>query len=135
MSLARRRFATSLLGAFAAVAFTLAIVGVYGVVAYGVATRQREFGVRVALGAEPRQVVALVLRQSLRTTAIGLAAGILGALAVTRLLGTLLYGVQPLDPATFGLTSLTLLIAALVACYVPGRRAATADPARVLRSE
>ena len=134
-SIALRRISTLLMGAFAALALLLAAVGTYGVIAYSVADRTREIGIRVALGARPADVVRGVLRQGLVLTAIGLAAGILGAIAATRLLGTLLYGIKPTDTLTYFAVAAALFTVALLASYIPARRAARVDPMVALRYE
>src|SRR5687768_4324197 len=124
-----------LLGAFAGIAAVLTLVGVYGLVAYGVGQRTQEIGVRRALGASARAVLRLVLRQGLILVAIGVVIGVMGALATTRLLQGVLWGVSPTDPRTFALVSLGLAAAALLACYVPARRALSIDPIVALRVE
>jgi len=125
----------TLLGAFAAIAALLALVGVYGLVAYGIGQRAHEIGIRRALGAGTGGVLKLVLRQGLTLTAIGLGAGIAVSLAAMRLLKGLLWGVSPTDPATLSLVAVALATAALLACYVPARRALTIDPIVALRAE
>ena len=120
---------------FGALALALAAVGLYGVVAYAVAQRAGEFGLRMALGARGRDVAALVIRQGLRTVALGGTAGALGAVAVGRLLRARLYGVGPLDPVSLGATAAVLAGAALLAAWLPARRAARVDPAAALRTE
>ena len=135
VSLATRRFEMLLLGVFAAFAACLAAVGLYGVLAYSVQARTREIGIRTALGANHGQVLALVLGEALKLTAIGLVAGVLGALGLTRLLSTLLYGVQPTDPTTFGVVSLLLLAVAVAAGSIPARRPTRIDPMIALRHE
>ena len=134
-SSAQRRFVTRLLAAFAAVALLLAAIGLYGVVSYGVAQRTRELGVRLALGAQPRDVLRLVLGSGLTLVAIGAAAGLAAAFAVTRVLGTLVYGVSHVDPLSFGGATLLLVAVALLAHWVPVRRALRIDPATTLRAE
>jgi putative ABC transport system permease protein len=135
VALAPERFVTTLLSLFAGVALTLAVVGLYGVVAYNVNTRVREMGVRLALGASGPLVVALVVRRSLLVVAVGLLAGVAGSIGLTRLLGTLLFDVNPSDPVTY-LASVGLLAAAAVlASLLPARRAASVDPSEVLREE
>ena len=126
---------SQLTGCFAAVAMALAAIGIYGVTAYAVNARRREFGIRMALGAERRDVIALVLRRWLALAAGGLAIGISGALVMTRFLSSLLYNVKPTDAPTFLTTAAILAAIAAVACYLPARRAANSDPARVLREE
>jgi putative ABC transport system permease protein len=124
-----------LLGAFAGIAALLTIVGVYGLVAYDVGRRTQEIGVRRALGATTSAVLGLVLRQGLTLTAIGLAVGVAGALAATRILQGLLWGVSPTDPLTFALVTAALAGASLLACYLPARRALAVDPIDALRIE
>jgi putative ABC transport system permease protein len=132
---AERRFSMVLLGTFAALALVLAVVGIYGVTAYLVAQRAREIGVRIALGAEPRSVVRMVVRQGMTVAAIGLAAGVVGALVLTRLMTGLLYGVSATDATTFVAVTGVLLLVTVVANYLPARRAARADPVVALRAE
>jgi putative ABC transport system permease protein len=135
MSLASERFRTHLLGAFAAIALLLAAIGVYGVMAYSVEQRSQEMGLRMALGAEPRHVIRLVAGQGLAMIGAGLLIGVGGALALTRLLASLLYGVSPTDPLTFAAIAAILLAAAALATYIPARRATRADPMVVLRTD
>jgi predicted permease len=130
-----RRFSLLLLGAFASVALLLAVTGIYGVTAYSVARRTREIGVRVALGARPRAVVAMVVGQGVAMALVGVAIGLAAALALARLLAGALYGVSATDPVTFGLVALTILGATLLASYLPARRAARIDPIVALRAE
>jgi len=134
-SVAQRRFYASLLGAFAALALVLAAIGIYGVIAYSVQQRRRELGIRIALGAAPRLVMALVLRQGLLLTLMGSALGLLGASALTRVLEGQLFGVASLDPVTFVIVPAVLLVVALAACVVPVRRALAVDPATAIRAE
>jgi ABC-type antimicrobial peptide transport system permease subunit len=134
-SLAERRFTMLVLIVFAATALLLAAVGIYGVMSYAVTRRTHELGVRVALGASRREIVGLVLRQGMRLTAIGLAGGLLAARALTRLMAGLLYGVRPADPSTLAAVALLLGAIALLACYIPARRATAVDPAVALRCE
>jgi putative ABC transport system permease protein len=134
-SLGARHFNLTLVAVFAGTALLLAVAGIYGVMAYSVTQRRREIGVRVALGASPGQVFRIVLGQGLRTAVVGVAAGVLGALGLTRALATLLFGIRPTDPLAFaGVVTLLLLVAAL-ACYLPARRATRADPMDALRQE
>ncbi len=124
-----------LLGVFAAAALGLALIGVYGVMAYSVAQRQREIGVRVALGAGPGAIRGLVLGRGVRLVVVGLVCGLGGAALVTRLIQSLLFGVPALDPLTFAGVSAVLGGMALLACWVPARRATRVDPVVVLREE
>jgi len=134
-SLAQRRFATVIVGAFATVALLLAGLGVYGVVALTVAQRTREIGVRVALGAERRHIVSLVLRQGARVMLAGVVAGLAGAAAMTRVLRAMLFETSPVDPFTFATVVAVLVAVALLACWLPARRATRVSPAVALRSE
>jgi putative ABC transport system permease protein len=113
----------------------LSVIGLYGVLSYAVARRTTEIGIRLALGAQPRDVRRLVLREGLILTAIGVVIGLLGAFAVTRLLAGLLFGVGARDPVTFLLATLLLLIVALLACWIPARRATRVDPVVALRNQ
>jgi len=126
---------TALLGLFAAVALVLAGTGIYGVMAYLVARRRREFGIRMALGAQRKDVVELVVAQGLKLLLMGVAIGIAGALALTRFLSSLLYGVKTTDPLTFSVVSLITISITLLACYIPARRATKVDPIVALRYE
>jgi len=130
-----RRLPMQLMAAFAVLALVLAAVGVYGVMAYSVAARTREIGVRVALGAQPRNVFGMVLRQGMGAAAAGLTLGLLGAAALGRVLTSLLYGVKPTDVLTFVGVAGVLLTVVLAACLVPARRAVRVDPLEALRSE
>jgi putative ABC transport system permease protein len=134
-ALAPTRFAMALLVAFAAVAFTLSIVGLYGVIAYGVAQRTREIGVRVALGAEPATVTRLVVGGGLRLAIAGVAIGTVGAIAATRALSGMLFGVSANDPSTFAAITLSVASVALLASYIPARRASRIDPVEALRAD
>lgn len=134
-SVADSRFRTRLLGTFAALALVLAVLGVYGIVAFSVAQRTRELGVRLALGAQPGRIVRGVIGDGARLAAAGLMLGVSAALIATRWLESLLYGVQPRDPASFALTSAVIMLAALAACWIPARRAARVDAAVALRGD
>jgi putative ABC transport system permease protein len=134
-SVAEAKFRTVLLGAFAGLAFLLCSIGVYGVMGYSVAQRTHEIGVRMALGAGARQVVAMVLGQAGRMMLAGMVVGTLAALAATRLLRTLLFGVSTTDPLAFVAAVLPLAAVALLASYVPARRAAKVDPMVALREQ
>lgn len=134
-SMAQPRFLTLLLGIFAGVALALAAIGTYGVMSYSVEERRREFGIRMALGAHPSSVLGMVLRQGLGVAAVGLALGLIGAGALTRLLRSLLYEVSTTDIAAFMSAPLLLGAVAVFACLVPARRATRVDPARVLKSD
>lgn len=134
-SLSRSRFTMLLLAIFAAIALLLASVGIYGVIAYGVTERTQEFGIRIALGAERRDVLRLVLGQGARLALLGIGLGAVFALLLTKFLATLLYGITPTDPLTFAGVSLLLACVALAACYVPAQRATCVDPSETLRYE
>jgi ABC-type antimicrobial peptide transport system permease subunit len=134
-SLARQRFIAGLLTVFAGVALVLAAIGVYGVIAYLVAQGTREIGIRMALGATERTVLALVLRWGLAVALAGLAVGLVGALALSRLLGSLLFGVSATDAVTFAGTAALLALVALAASYVPARKASRTDPMVSLKRE
>jgi len=134
-SVATQRFDLFLLVLFAVLAVTLAAIGIYSVLAFGVSRRTREIGIRLALGAHPRDVLRLLVRQGMQLVFSGIALGIAGALALTRLMASLLYGVSASDPITFLAVSLLLTAVALLACYLPARRAMRLDPITILRSE
>ena len=131
----QRTFVMRLLGGFALVAVLLAAIGLYGVVSYGVALRTREVGVRMALGAQRMDVLRLVLAGGAKLVALGVIAGLAGAAASTRLMGTLVFGVSPVDPLTFAVAVLVLVAVALLAHWIPIRRALRIDPALALRAE
>jgi predicted permease len=134
-SVAARRHTLSLLGLFAALALGLAALGLYGVLAHAVALRRNEIGIRMALGAQRADVLRLVLRKGLGLTLLGLAIGFAGALALTRVVRSQLYEVGPTDPVTFVTVALLLVLVALLACWLPARRAAKVDPMEALRHE
>jgi putative ABC transport system permease protein len=132
---AEPRFQTLLLGLFGLLALVLVIAGVYGVVSYSVAQRAQEIGVRMALGAGARDVLRLVIGQGMKLVLAGMAIGLAGALALTRLMKTLLFGVSAYDPLTFGSIALLLALVALLACWIPARRATRVNPIIALRRE
>jgi predicted permease len=134
-SLWQPRLFSWIFSVFGMVALVLAVVGVYGVVSYSVAQRTREIGIRAALGAGRGPIRAMVLRQGMGTTAIGIGLGLAGAVGVTRVMGALLYGMNPTDPVTFGLVTLVLAGTAVIACIMPAVRATNVDPIVALRNE
>ena len=134
-SLSYQRLAATALAGFGLLALLLAALGIYGVLAYAISQRTREIGVRMALGAQVRDVISLVIRQGFGLAVLGLLLGLAGAAASTRLLQSFLFGINPLDPATSGGVGALLLGAALLACYLPARRAAQVDPMEALRHE
>jgi putative ABC transport system permease protein len=134
-SVAQPRVLSQFVGIFAGFALLLAAIGIYGVMAYSVAARTQEMGIRMSLGAEPRDIVKLVMGQGMRLALIGVAIGIAASLALTRLISTLLFGVSATDPLAFSVAAVVLVTTALVACYLPARRATRVDPIVVLRSE
>ena len=134
-SVARQRFSVLLFVLFALIALVLASVGIYGVIFYAVAERAHEIGIRMALGAARSDVLRLAVGEGVKPALLGVAVGIAGALALTRLLASLLYGVKPTDPATFVAVSTLLIVVAPLACYIPARRAMRVDPMVALRHE
>ena len=134
-SIQTQRFSMFVLGAFATLALALAAVGIYGVMSYVVAQRTHEMGIRIALGARAGNILSLVLKNALRMTIAGIFLGAVGAFALTRLMKSLLFGVMPTDVPTFVVVCLSLLVVALVACYLPARRATKVDPLVALRNQ
>ena len=125
----------AILGLFAALALILAVVGIYGAMAYAVNQRKHEIGIRTALGAQRRDVLRLVMRDGAKIALFGIALGMAGAFALTRLMASLLFEVKPTDPATFADVAILLALVALAACYIPARRAMRVDPMVALRYE
>jgi putative ABC transport system permease protein len=134
-SAAPRRLNALLVGSFAALALLLAAIGVYGVMSYTIAQRTHEIGVRISLGASPRDILRHVLGDGLRLVSVGLAAGLFAAALLTHWLASLLFEVRPLDGVTFGAVPVVLALIAVAACYIPARRAARVDPVVALRGE
>jgi putative ABC transport system permease protein len=134
-SVAQRRFSMLLLSAFAGIALFLAAVGLYGVVAYTVSQRTQEIGLRVAIGAQPRDVLRMVVGGGMKLALAGVAIGIVCALALANVVATMLFQVTPFDPVSYSATSIVLLIVAALACYFPARRATRVDPIVALRQE
>lgn len=134
ISLTPRRFTLTLFVSFALAALMLALIGVYGVISQSTAERWRELGVRIALGAQGRDIIGMVMRQGLASAGSSIAIGVAGSAALTTLLRGMLFGVVPLDMATFAAVALVMLTTALLACYIPARRATTVDPLVALRT-
>jgi putative ABC transport system permease protein len=134
-SVAPQRTSMLLLSAFAGVALLLAMIGIYGVTAYYVTQRTQEIGIRIALGAQVGDVMKLVLRNGMALALIGVAIGLAGAFAITRVMASLLFGVRPTDVATFAIVAFCLLVTALLASYLPARRATKVDPLTALHYE
>jgi ABC-type antimicrobial peptide transport system permease subunit len=134
-SIGQQRFTMMLLGCFAGLALLLAAIGIYSVLAYNVRRRGREIGIRMALGAQVTDVLRLIVIDAMQPTLIGLVIGILGALALGRVLSTLVYGVSATDPATFAAVSLILAGVAIIASLVPAYRAVKVEPVKTLRDE
>jgi hypothetical protein len=134
-SLARASFTLVMLGIAGAMALMLGVIGIYGVIAYSVSQKRREIGIRLALGAQPMALKRMFLRQGLGLTAIGAVIGLGAAISLTRLMKSLLFGISPLDPVTYGGVPFVLVAAALLASYLPARRAAAVDPVEALKAE
>jgi ABC-type antimicrobial peptide transport system permease subunit len=133
-TLAPRRFVTYLLSVLAGLAFLLATLGIYGMLVFSTTQRTREIGIRIAVGGNARDIVRLVIGESARLIAAGVALGLLGSLAAARLVGALLYSTSPTDPLTLAATTTVLATVALLACYVPAKRATRIDPLNALRA-
>jgi putative ABC transport system permease protein len=134
-SVAESRFSTLLLGIFAVVAIVLATVGIYGVTSFAVTARQHEIGIRMAIGAQPADVERMFIRRGIALTLTGLGLGLIASFALTRLMAGLLFGITSRDPLTFIVMAVLLLIVAMLACYIPARRATRVDPLVALRYE
>jgi putative ABC transport system permease protein len=135
LSLAQERFNVMLLGAFAGLALLLAAVGIYGMMAYRVTQRTHEIGIHVSLGAGRRHVLWLIMRDGARLAGFGIGAGVVGAAAVSRVMTSLLFEVKPTDPEVFAAVAILLGMTALIACYIPARRALSVPPTVALRCE
>jgi len=134
-SVAPRRFSMLLLAVFAVVALALAIIGIYGMLSYAVAQRTREIGLRMTLGAQRTDVMRLVIGHGMKLAIAGVILGLIASFALTRTMKTLLFGVSATDPVTFGLITLVLVVVALLACWIPARRATRVNPIEALRYE
>jgi putative ABC transport system permease protein len=130
-----RRYPSYLIGSFAGLALILAMIGLYGLLSFTVMQRTREIGIRVALGAQQRDILRLVLQQGIRATVAGIAVGVLAGMALTRLMASLLFGVKATDAVTFAAVGALLVLVAMAACYIPARRAMSVDPLTALRHE
>jgi len=134
-SVADRKFLLALMIMFAALALALTVIGLYGVISYLVNQRTQEIGIRMALGAQVRHILQLILKHGVTLVSLGVVIGLVAAILVTRLMSNLLYGVTATDPLTFSAIALLLTFVALAACYLPARRAAHVDPVEALRAE
>jgi putative ABC transport system permease protein len=134
-AVAQQRLSALLLGIFAALALVLAAIGIYGVTSYSVAQRSKEIGIRIAMGAQPGDVLRLILGFGAKLALIGVVIGMAASLALTQLMKTMLFGVTATDPGTLAAVSVTLVAVTLLACYIPARRAMSVDPVIALRSE
>jgi ABC-type antimicrobial peptide transport system permease subunit len=134
-SLQHERIFADLTGGFGILALVLASIGIYGIMAYSVSRRTNEIGIRMALGAQPQRVLRMVLGEASWIVVIGVIAGLAGALALGRLIASMLYGLKPWDPATFAIASTLLILVAVGASWIPARRAAGVDPMKALRHE
>jgi len=134
-SMARTSFTLIMIGVAGSMALLLGVVGLYGVIAYSVSQRTREIGIRMALGAQRQVLTGMFVRQGLALTGIGVACGLVAAIILMRFMSTLLFGVKPFDPVTYGAVALGLAATALLASYLPSRRAAAVDPVDALRAE
>jgi putative ABC transport system permease protein len=134
-SVSQQRLSAMLLGIFAALALILAAIGIYGVTSYSVAQRSKEIGIRIAMGAQPSDVLRLIIGFGAKLAIIGVVIGVIAALALTQLMKTMLFGVTASDPETMAAVSITLIAVTLLACYIPARRAMSVDPVIALRSE